>query len=389
MKRRALAAVLALALFLALPAFAAGTETDAAPETVSFEELDALVKSGSTLQKSYDELIAAADSFDRKAAYDDLVEAVNGLSDAAWAYQQLGESGVALVLEQQQEQLRDQLDQYKPENYDRTYSDLIKSIQALQNRLVRGAEDLYLGIAALEQEIERGRVGLNDLERAVQETQLLRSLGRASDLQCRQAEAARDLAQEQLDTLLEKSRLWKTQLQYLIGQTPTGTLTLASVPDITDEQLASLEYDADLKSGMENSYDLYLAQNDITDAMDAWKDADAGYQKNSALHSYNAAVSTYEAKKESFQQSFDTVYQGVDTARSALASAQRTCGLQQTACDAAALRCQLGLISKSALLAAQSDLALAQLAVQSAQLDLVSAYQACCWARRGLLSAQA
>ncbi len=59
--------MLALALFLALPAFAAGTETDGAPETVSFEELDALVKSGSTLQKSYDELIAAADSFDRKA----------------------------------------------------------------------------------------------------------------------------------------------------------------------------------------------------------------------------------------------------------------------------------------------------------------------------------
>jgi outer membrane protein TolC len=253
---------------------------------------------------------------------------------------------------------------------------------------VRGAEDLYLGIAAREQEIERGRVGLNDLERAVQETQLLRSLGRASDLQCRQAEAARDLAQEQLDTLLEKSRLWKTQLQYLIGQTPTGTLTLASVPDITDEQLASLEYDADLKSGMENSYDLYLAQNDVTDAMDAWKDADAGYQKNSALHSYNAAVSTYEAKRRAFS-SPSTPFIRASTQRAAPwrrhsepAACSRRPVMRQPALST-------GLISKSALLVAQSDLALAQLAVQSAQLDLVSAYQACCWARRGLLSAQA
>jgi hypothetical protein len=387
MKRRTLAIVLVLALLLALPAVAAGSETDGAAETVSFGELDALVRSGSTLYKAYDELIAAADAVDRKIAYDDLVEAVNGLSDAAWAYQQLGETGIALVLEQRQEALRDQLDFYQPENYDRTYSDLVKPVRTLQNQLIMSAENLYLSIAGLEREMERGQIGLDDLERTVRETELLKSLGRASDLQCKQAQAARDLAREQLNVLLEKSRLWKTQLQSLIGETPTGALTLASLPEITDGQLASLQYEADLEAGMGESYELYLAQNDATDAKDTWQDASAGYQKNSALHSYNAAVGTYEAKQESFRQSFDAAYRAVGTARSSVTSAQIVCDLQQNVYDTAALRYQLGLLSKSAFLSAQSDLALAKLDLQSAQLGLVSAYGNYCWARLGLFSA--
>jgi outer membrane protein TolC len=249
------------------------------------------------------------------------------------------------------------------------------------------AENLYLSIAGLEREMERGQIGLDDLERTVRETELLKSLGRASDLQCKQAQAARDLAREQLNVLLEKSRLWKTQLQSLIGETPTGALTLASLPEITDGQLASLQYEADLEAGMGESYELYLAQNDATDAKDTWQDASAGYQKNSALHSYNAAVGTYEAKQESFRQSFDAAYRAVGTARSSVTSAQIVCDLQQNVYDTAALRYQLGLLSKSAFLSAQSDLALAKLDLQSAQLGLVSAYGNYCWARLGLFSA--
>lgn len=386
MKKRCLAMILALAMVLALPALAAGAETDAPSESIAFEDLASLVQNGSILQKAYDELIAAADAVDRKAAYDDLVEAINGLSDAAWVYQQMGEDGVALVLEQRQEELRDRLDEYKPENYDRTYSDLVMPVRTLQNQLVMGAESLYLNISGLELEIERARSGLGESERALQETQLLRNLGRANDLAYRQAETARDLSLEQLNTLMEQCSLMKSQLQYFIGRTPTGALTLAPLPEITDEQLSSLQYDSDLLSGMESSYDLYQARNGVDDAKDAWEDAKAGYQKNSAEHSYNAAVSTYEAQKESFRQSFDTVYRGIETARGTLSSAQQACNLQQAVCDGMALRYQLGLISKSALLAAQSDLALAQIAVQSAKLGLVTAYQSYCWARLGLLA---
>lgn len=386
MKRRVPAMILALSLLLTLPVFAAEPDQINTAGALSFESLSGRLQSGNAILKAYDELIAAADAVDQATAYDDLVESINGLSDVIWAYVQAGDAGGAMVLKAQQEQLIDQLDAYRPENYGRTYGDLVRPVQAMQDRLMASAESLYLNLAALDLDIEKGRLQLAALERTADETQTLQSLGRVSSMTCLQADAARSAAQAQLDILVAKSELGKAQLQILIGEAPTGSLVLAPVPEV-DAQLALLSYDADLSAGMEHSYDLYAAQSDAADAKKAWEDAESGYQKRAAEHRYQAAVYTYEAGKQSFAQAFDAVYRGVGTAQSSLSAAQDACDFARKTYDAAALRYSLGLISKSALQNAASELALAELAVQSAQIGLASACNSYCWARLGLLPA--
>jgi len=386
--KKCLATLLALALLLPFPALAAEADAGAdAPGTVSFENLAARVEAKSPLMSAYGELIAAADAVDREDAYDDLVEANNDLADVIWAFIQAGQTGAALVLQQQQEQIRDQLDAYKPENYAKTYADLVRPVEALKDQLIYGSQSLYISIAALEQDIEKGELRLAELDRTSKETQLLYSLGRVSNLSCEAAKTARDAAASQLDALTAKCGIMKTQLQNLIGETSAGELTLAPVPEVTEEELCSIQYDADLTAGLEASCEVYLAGSAVTDAKKAWEDAD-GYLKKSAEHSYNAAVYTLDAKKQAFRQSFDAVYRGVGTAQSAAVAAQEALTFQQKAYDAAALRFSLGLISQSALLSAGSALAEAKITAQSAKLGLASAFLSYSWARLGLLPAQ-
>ncbi len=385
--KKCLAFTLALALLLPLPTFALETAGSGdAPGTVPFESLAARIEAKSPMMSAYGELIAAAGAVDREQAYDDLVEANNNLTDVIWAFTQAGESGAGLALKQQQELIKDQLEAYTPENYEKTYNDLVKPLEALKGRLICGAESLYLSIAALETDIEKGKAGLDTLERTFKETLLLSSLGRASSLSCEEAKTARDAAASRLDALNAKRDSMKAQLQALIGEPPTGKITLAPVPEVTQEELSSAQYDADLAAGMEASCDIYLAQSAVTDAKKTWKDAES-YEKKSAEHSYNAAVFTLDAKKQAFRQSFDAVYRGIGTAQTALTAAREALAFQQKVYDAAALRYSLGLISKSALLSAGEALAEAKLTVQSARLGLSSAFLTYSWARRGVLPA--
>ena len=389
MNKRCLAMMFVFSLLLTLPVFAVEEDNSDAQGTASFENIDARVKDSSPMILAYNEMIAAVDSVDRATAYSDLLDANNDLADVLWAFLQLGDTGAVWMIKDQQEQLKDQLNAYKTENYDKTYSDLVKPIENLSNLIIQGAQSLYLNISTLEQEIERSSSQLATMDRTVRETRVLYDLGRVSALDCATIEAARDVASRQLDVLMAQSRKMKMYLQFLIGDTPTGVLTLVPVPEVTQEQISSLQYDADLKAGIENSYDLYIMEQAVSDAKDTWDDADSGYKKTSAEHSYNAAVLALEAKKQAFQQSFNAVYSDIGVAQSAASAAVEDLAYQQKLYDAAQLRFSLGMISKSALLTAKANFAIAQLAEQTANIGLTSAYNTYCWARLGMIAIQA
>lgn len=390
MKQNLAALLIALALLPVFPACAAAdTAAAVKAETLSLEEIAARVQSGSPLCRAYDELIAAADAINRQTAYNKLVEANNELTDAVWALLQAGDSGTAMALQTKQEQLRQQIENYKPENYARDYAKQVEPVKALRDQLIAGAEGLYLSAVELEQDIARGALGLETLEQTLRDTLLLQSLGRASARACEEAEAARDAAQRQLERLREKREGLTAQLQFLLGETQAGTLTLAPVPEVTGAQLAALAYDADLEQGLANNYDLNLAKIAADEAKEDWKDEKAGYLKKAAEHHYNAAVYTCAAEEQKFRQAFDALYRDLNAAHNAVAAAQETLTDQQKAYTAAELQYELGKISRSALLNAGSELALAQLGVETAKLDLADAYHSYCWAKQGLLPAQA
>lgn len=388
MKNRLFAMFGALALLLSFSAAAADTENGIKDEALSLEGIAARMQSGSALCRAYDELIAAADAVNRSAAYDDLVEANNALTDVIWVYYQAGETGAAMLLQAKQDQLQEQLEDYKPENYSNLYDKQVRPVKALRDQLILSAEQFYLNLSASEQDLARGRLELERLERAAQDTRLLQSLGRASAWESEVALAARNAAQRDLAALAASYEAGKAQLQFLLGATETGALTLAPVPEVTDEQLAALSYDADLASGLTNSCELYLAQIKADEAKEDWHDAEYGYQRTAAEHTYHAAVYTRDAEEQKFRQAFDAVYRSLNAARAAVEAAQENQADAQKAYDAAKLRYEIGRISESALKNVGSELALTQLGVGTAKLGLAAAYHNYCWAMQGVITAQ-
>ena len=64
-----------------------------------------------------------------------------------------------------------------------------------------------------------------------------------------------------------------SSLQSLMGDVPTGRLTLTSTPYVTQGQLAAISYTSDLEKAKENSYTLYASARSVEDAKQAMDDA--------------------------------------------------------------------------------------------------------------------
>ena len=165
----------------------------------------------------------------------------------------------------------------------------------------------------------------------------------------------------------------------------TGTLTLRDTPQVSDKQVAEMDYDTALAAAKEKSYDLFAAQRTLDDAEETYKDNIKGYSKNSyhyktAAHTYEAAKYTYQSSVQSFELSFRTMYDAVADYQQVLKASQSALDYQRSACAAAELKYQQGSISKNTLLEARDSLASAEADVATAKHNLFSAYHTYLWA---------
>jgi outer membrane protein TolC len=178
----------------------------------------------------------------------------------------------------------------------------------------------------------------------------------------------------------------KAQLQTMIGEEPTGDLTLLALPKATDEMLDGLDYDAGAASGLASNMDLYWKNEDISDAKDDWDDASYGYARTMAEHTYQSKVYAYEAAKQSVMFSYGNLYRAVSDNRQILEAAQVSLSYEQKNCAAMEKKLELGMISENAFQDAQDALASAEDAVTKAETDLYSSYLSYEWATRGIIA---
>ncbi len=404
MKKRWIALLTALTLLLgvAIGAGAAGSgaaaaqaeptaaETDAsgtdAEGTLSFQNLETRVRTGNYTLLACSEQLASLDAMDRETAYDDLTEANNLLSEAIMLLYHYGQTFQAEEYRKQQEELLDQIEALKPEEYEKTYRESVRQIDAVIDQIVLGAQTVYITTLSLERSLAAGERGLAALDRSVSEMELRYGLGQVSELTLLNLKNTRSQTASGLDSLRVQIESLKAQLQAMIGETPTGTLTLLALPAVTDDEIGAMDYDTDLAAAKEASLALYQKNEAAEDAQEDWKDADAGYQKEMARHTYQAAVYTYQAAVQSLELDFGTLYRAVGDKRQVLSAAQDALAYEEKACAAAEKKYELGMISASALADAQDALAAAQDTVTSAESDLLSAYNAYQWAVRGTIA---
>ncbi|MCI6320842.1 MAG: TolC family protein [Clostridiales bacterium] len=369
--------------------------------TVSFANLEARVRENNLTIRMLEESIASIDVVDYEKMYDELKDGLNEIAKIQRTMLQLGQLDSAMGntslsgsfsseyifsnLDASYDSLRETFDDLKDGKIQDDYAAAKRQLENAENQVVMGAETLYMAILEMQNTRASLQRQLDALDRTVEEMELRYKLGQISALTLQQVKDGRTQLASGIATLDMNIRNYTRQLEVMLGLEQTGSLTLAEPPQVSDKQVAEMDYDAALAAAKEKSYDLFAAQRTLDDAQETYKDSIKGYGQNnyhykSAVHTYEAAKYTYQSTVQSFEMNFRTMYDAVADYQQVLKASQSALDYQKNACAASQLKYQQGTISKNSLLEAQDSLASAEADVATAKHNLFSAYHTYLWA---------
>ena len=369
--------------------------------TVSFANLEARVRENNLTIRMLEESIASIDVVDYEKMYDELKDGLNEIAKIQRTMLQLGQLDSAMGntslsgsfsseyifsnLDASYDSLRETFDDLKDGKIQDDYAAAKRQLENAENQVVMGAETLYMAILEMQNTRSSLQRQLDALDRTVEEMELRYKLGQISALTLQQVKDGRTQLSSGIATLDMNIRNYTRQLEVMLGLEQTGSLTLAEPPQVSDKQVAEMDYDTALAAAKEKSYDLFAAQKTLDDAEETYKDSIKGYGQNnyhykSAVHTYEAAKYTYQSTVQSFEMNFRTMYDAVADYQQVLKASQSALDYQKNACAASQLKYQQGTISKNNLLEAQDSLASAEADVATAKHNLFSAYHTYLWA---------
>lgn len=238
-------------------------------------------------------------------------------------YSQIQAESLKASLESMEDQLDDLQDQ--KEDYQKTLEDTARQIDYAAAQTIAGAESLYLTILSTQLQLEALQETMESTQRSLQEVELRYELGQVSQLTLLQAQSGYDSLKASMDSLENTISTLYSSLQSLMGDVPTGRLTLTSTPYVTQGQLAAISYTSDLEKAKENSYTLYASARSVEDAKQAMDDARREEGKNSyqykmAEYTYQSTLYQNDATIAEFELSFQSLYKALAPAQAALSA---------------------------------------------------------------------
>mgnify|MGYP003282483987 FL=1 len=165
-------------------------------------------------------------------------------------YSQIQAESLKASLESMEDQLDDLQDQ--KEDYQKTLEDTARQIDYAAAQTIAGAESLYLTILSTQLQLEALQETMESTQRSLQEVELRYELGQVSQLTLLQAQSGYDSLKASMDSLENTISTLYSSLQSLMGDVPTGRLTLTSTPYVTQGQLAAISYTSDLEDRKSN-----------------------------------------------------------------------------------------------------------------------------------------
>ena len=356
-----------------------------APDSVgqaSFSAIEQRIRRNNLQALALDMQITALENIDYDQHLEDLRKALNQLSGVQWTMLSMGEgsSYAYSQLDQSYSALRTQFDAIRDGDLQDDNAGVIRQLENVKDQLVMGGETMYMAILSMEAQEDSLERQLTALDRTLKELRLRHELGHISTLQLHEAEAGRASLVSGLETLQMNIRVYKTQLELLIGAEQTGSIHLEDVPQVTQAQLTAMDLEKDLAAAKEASYELFDAYQTYKDTRDAYHGLgtqspvlDAEYGMPAAQYTYDGTVQNYELK-------FRTLYAQVKDYKQVLDASKVTLSNKKDAYAAADLKYQQGNLSKNAFLTAAEDVVAAEEAVRSAENNLFTSYNSYRWA---------
>lgn len=367
--------------------------------TLTFENLERRMRENNLTLLALEENVQAIRVIDYDEMYEDIRQALNEIASAQWAMITGDPTGIfgsmmASSLDAQYDALREQFEAIKDGELQKDNEDAIWQLQTLQDQIILTGETTYLGVVEAERSLAAIDRNLETLDRSLRELELRYELGQISSQTLEQTRASRASLVSTRQTLVNSITTYKLQLELMAGGEMDGQVQLGALPQVTDDQLAAMDLEADLAAAKEASYDLYEAKLTLDDAKETYSDAGGdgyhnkdNYEWQAANHQWKSAQYTYDAAVQNFEAAFRALYLQVKDCKQVLDAAGTALAVKQSDYAVAQLKQEQGSISQNELLESRDALAEAQDTVDAARDDLFSAYHTYRWAvDRGILN---
>lgn len=413
--KRAAAAGLCAALLCGMcaPAYAADTAKPAqttttaqtevkAPVKLTFDTLEKTVREGNVSIRSYQQTVESAEKTDVSDQY---VNKYFSLSQQIDAYDKqisslkksrdsiedtdLRKTITAQIsvlqatrdsLYQQYKDLDDDEDDAKDEQK-KTVDSTRRQMQNNADTICLSAENNYISLASMQYSLAQTERSLQQLDRSIAQTKKQVALGIATKNTLSGLESQRELLAAQQKSAQTSADSLANTLAIQCGY-PTGTeITIESLPEVTAEQLASIDYETDLAEALKNSYSIWSADDSVRKASDDYEN-----DVTNNLHAYEAAKIQRDATEESVKSSFRKLYKTMQEKITAMAAAQGDLAQAQKTFAVSQLQYNRGMISRIKFEEAQDTYTTAQETAENARTGLLTAYNNYQWAKRGVMT---
>lgn len=413
--KRAAAAGLCAALLCGMcaPAYAADTAKPAqttttaqtevkAPVKLSFDTLEKTVREGNVSIRSYQQTVESAEKTDVSDQY---VNKYFNLSQQIDAYDKqisslkksrdsikdsdLRKTITAQIsvlqatrdsLYQQYKNLDDDEDDAKDEQK-KTVDSTRRQMQNNADTICLSAENNYISLASMQYSLAQTERSLQQLDRSIAQTKKQVALGIATKNTLSGLESQRELLAAQQKSAQTSADSLANTLAIQCGY-PTGTeITIESLPEVTAEQLASIDYETDLAEALKNSYSIWSADDSVRKASDDYEN-----DVTNNLHAYEAAKIQRDATEESVKSSFRKLYKTMQEKNTAMTAAQTDLAQAQKTFAVSQLQYNRGMISRIKFEEAQDTYTTAQETAENARTGLLTAYNNYQWAKRGVMT---
>ena len=413
--KRAAAAGLCAALLCGMcaPAYAADTAKPAqttataqtevkAPVKLTFDTLEKTVREGNVSIRSYQQTVESAEKTDvsdqyinkyfnlsqQIDAYDKQINSLkksrDSIKDDALKASITAQIRVLQAtrdsLYQQYKGLDDDEDDAKDEQK-KTVDSTRRQMQNNADTICLSAENNYISLASMQYSLAQTERSLQQLDRSIAQTKKQVALGIATKNTLSGLESQRELLAAQQKSAQTSADSLANTLAIQCGY-PTGTeITIESLPEVTAEQLASIDYETDLAEALKNSYSIWSADDSVRKASDDYEN-----DVTNNLHAYEAAKIQRDATEESVKSSFRKLYKTMQEKVTAMTAAQGDLTQAQKTFAVSKLQYKRGMISRLKYEEAQDTYTTAQETAENARTDLLTAYNNYQWAKRGVMS---
>lgn len=365
------------------------TLTDA-DGTVSWQNLKSRIKTGDASTMALAEGIESLDAINYEIMLNDLRDQLNDLASLKWYIAMSG--GTGTYENATYDTLKEAYEAVRDGDLQQDNADTKRQLEDASNQILMTGERLYINTLSLEQSADEVKHNIAMLERNIKNISLQQTLGMATEADVQALEVSLGNVSSQLQSINTAMKTNKMQLQKLLGETPTGNLTLAGLPVLLEEAFSGMNYEADLAAAKEVSWSTRSAEKALEDAKDDFDDAKSKYTPLSykyevAEHTWNEAQLTYESAIKDFETAFHANYNSVLDNKKTLESTTAATNYQVSQYKIAQLQYDVGIISQSALSNAKDGLAVAQTLQTIAEYNLFNAYNSYCWAKEfGIVS---